>query len=158
MKAAVLVDLDGTVADTRHRKAMVEGKDPDWLAYSLACHGDRPIKGVIALLHHIQIAFHIVLLSGRHEEARERTVRWLAEHDVPYDQLVLRPKGDFSQNVEMKRREVKKLIAEDHYKFFLALDDYPKVAHMLTEDFGIPCLLVARDGVQGWGKSEDLPK
>lgn len=140
----ILIDLDGTVCDTRHRDRLINRSgDTDWLAYSMECAGDRPIPGVVRLVN--WIAGLKVILTGRHEEARRLTERWLARNGVGYDELIMRPIGDRRENVALKVAEVRKLRRRG-FDPILAIDDYPKVAEAFAS-LQIPTLLVARNGV-----------
>jgi FMN phosphatase YigB (HAD superfamily) len=99
LRSVVFVDLDSTLADTRHRQHMIEdaraaGREPDWEAYSLACAGDEPIPGTIQLVRMLTWeGYHIVILSGRSEAAMYRTNEWLYRNQVPFNELILRPKA-----------------------------------------------------------------
>ena len=146
MTQTILVDLDGTVCDTRHRQSMVRCENPDWEAYSLACMGDAPVSGVIELVRYMSALETIIILSGRHESARTQTLWWLDRNRVPYDEVVLRPKGDVRPNVEYKLEGVRRLRQQGH-TIRLAIDDYPKVAEAFRAA-KVPTLLVARDGIQ----------
>ena len=42
MNPLIIVDLDGTIADERHRRHFIEGDDKDWLSYFKACGDDEP--------------------------------------------------------------------------------------------------------------------
>lgn len=51
----------------------------------------------------------VVILTARSAHYRSDTVRWLSEHGVPYDSLVMRPTDD-----ERKDRVVKQDLLENH--------------------------------------------
>ena len=85
---SILVDLDGTVCDARHRAHMISGKDgePNWDDYSLACSADKPVHGVIRLVAELHDAGNrIVIASGRAMVAMERTIQWLYSNHVRHD-------------------------------------------------------------------------
>ncbi len=142
----VLVDYDGTLADTRQRKHIIDGAEtPDWRAYSLACAGDRPVKGVITMLDHLLLSHTVVVWSGGHECSRKIRERWLSLNHVRYDELLLRPDGDRRDNVALKLGFLKELQGRG-FTPILAIDDHPGVLEAMSAR-RIPGLLVARDGV-----------
>lgn len=144
--SAVLVDIDGTLADARGRDHLL-GVDPDWKAHSLACEQDPPIEGNIALVNQLARNHNIILCSGRSVVAKEHTKRWMRKHGVAWNRLMLRPEGNHDNNATYKLSVVKRLEAEG-YTFLLAIDDYYKTAQALT-DYGIPTVLVASYTIYG---------
>lgn len=136
---AVLVDIDGTLADTRGRDHLLEG-DPDWYNHSLACLDDPPIPGNVALVNRLAPKHNIILCSGRSVVAYDLTVEWMGRHGVAWNRIMLRPEGNRDNNAKYKLSVVKRLEAEG-YTFLLAIDDYHKTARALSE-YGIPTVLV----------------
>src|SRR5579863_10696382 len=77
----IMCDLDGTLA-------LPNGRDP----YDASkCEGDA-INAPIANM--LGRHFAIVLVSGRSEQHRPQTERWLNHHHVHYAALYMRPDGD----------------------------------------------------------------
>lgn len=141
----VIVDLDGTVADTSHRSHMVNKEGAtDWVAYSMECAEDKPIVGVIELLNLLPIGDRIVLLTGRAEQARKLTERWLRMNRVRYDDLIMRGAGNLTPNVQYKLDKAAKLRKEGS-RLALVIDDYP-AAIAAFQSIGVPGLLVAHNG------------
>jgi predicted kinase len=92
--AAVIVDIDGTVA-------LMSARDP----YDESRVGeDRPNVPVIAVVRAMVAAGHrVVFCSGRTAGCRAATEKWLAEHvAVPYDALLMRAVGDTRKDVVVK--------------------------------------------------------
>lgn len=149
MRPVVVFDLDGTLADTRHRAHLIAkggDADPDWHAYSLACPNDTPIAGAVELARLLDnLGCSIVLVSGRSDAAYDETVGWLDVHGVPYDALHMRAAGDHRPNEVIKAELAVALSLEA--AIALWVDDYPTAVDALTAA-SIPALLVARDGVQ----------
>ena len=85
----ISVDLDSTIADTRHRRGIIEqftakGLPIDWTVYAQACAEDA-LTGFGHLLRGLQGTLRWHVVSGRSEGAREGTERWLAKHGFfPY--------------------------------------------------------------------------
>lgn len=104
----VISDLDGTLADIEHRLHWIHRDDPDWTAFFLACPGDVPIGNTITVLRTLHAAgYEVVIASGRGEVARDATIDWLSRHDVPWDRLLLRSKGDERHDDEIKTEMVR---------------------------------------------------
>ena len=150
MRTAVVVDLDGTVRDTRHRHHMIDRAAPggvNWDAYSEACAGDTPVPGAVRLVRMLAEQHLIIVVSGAQDVGWDQTVAWLRRHDVPYHALMMRtPDEKGIPNPVLKARWVKERLAD--VPVVLAVDDHPGVAEAFAE-LGIPTLLVASDGVQG---------
>ena len=95
----VIVDIDGTLSDSRHREPLIETHG--WDAFHAASPADAPIETVITLLRHG--SHSIWALTGRPEKYRAITNRWLVEHDVPIDLLLMRPDNDYRSAADVKR-------------------------------------------------------
>lgn len=136
MVTAVLVDLDGTLCDTRHRDHIL----PDWHQHSLACVDDPPISANIQMVNELAMRHVLILCSGRGDHARLETENWCRRHGVEFDLILLRAQGDITDNSTYKLNRVKEMEAQG-YTFVLAVEDYPKAATVLIE-YGIPTVLV----------------
>ena len=98
LPAAVLVDIDGTVA-------LMTGRSPyDWDRVG----SDAPNQAVIAAVRAMHAAgYAIVFCSGRDEVSRAETEAWLELYvDVPYEALFMRPGGDNRKDAVVKREIV----------------------------------------------------
>ena len=139
----VIVDIDGTLADNSHRRHFLQRHEhKDWDSFYAACGADAPIMPVILTVQALSRFFSVVLCSGRLERCREDTQVWLAEQEVPYDQLLLRPEGDFTDDAELKRRMLG-LLRMEGYEPFLVIDDRQKVVDMWRAE-GLVCLQAAK--------------
>lgn len=78
-------DIDGTIADNNHRDPYDWSKVIDDTAIEASIH---------TLKSHHMSGHKIVLCSGRDAVCEQSTVEWLEKHNVPYDNLYMRPKGD----------------------------------------------------------------
>lgn len=91
----VVVDLDGVLADVRHRVHHVERRPKDWDAFFAAAIDDPVLPDGAA---HVQAAMadgaDIVYLTGRPERCRADTLVWLARHGLPAAALHMRPDRD----------------------------------------------------------------
>ena len=96
-KKTVIFDLDGTLADIdirRDKSLKLNGK-LDWdifAAPSSILSWDKPNPPVIKMAQMFKAdGFKIVIFSGRNDRGFFATKKWLADHNVPFDLLVLRP-------------------------------------------------------------------
>ncbi len=140
-RPTVCVDLDSTLADTRHRRHLVDPANPDWRTYSLAAGADRPIEGPIELVRLLAQTCSIVILSARDEASRSLTEEWLRRHDVPHDGLILYRDGmDPTDLGEYKSLKVRGMRADGH-RVVLVVEDAPAVADAVRST-GVPVLLL----------------
>jgi len=89
-----VVDIDGVLADVRHRLHHLTGPHKDWDAFFAAAPADEPLDEGRAVAEHLAQDHELVYLSGRPDRCRRDTVAWLDEHDLPPGRVMLRPDGD----------------------------------------------------------------
>jgi len=90
-----IFDIDGTLADLSHRLHYIQTKPKDWDSFFKACLFDEPIEDVIRVCRHLQKSgAEIVLLTGRPDNTRIDTVRWMNAHNIIYSDLLMRTTGD----------------------------------------------------------------
>ena len=89
-----VVDVDGVLADVRHRLHHVATPPKDWDAFFASAPEDPVLEQGREVVTRLAEVFDIVYLSGRPERCRDDTVAWFEEHDLPPGDLVLRPRGD----------------------------------------------------------------
>ena len=90
-----VVDIDGVLADVRHRLHHVTTRPKDWEAFFAAASDDpllEPGRETVARLAEV---YDIVYLSGRPERCREDTLAWFRRHGLPAGDLHLRRRNDF---------------------------------------------------------------
>jgi len=91
----VVFDVDGVLADVRHRLRHVERTPKDWAAFFDAMDADGPLEDGIELARrHAADGHRIVYLTGRNEDYRAITSNWLARHGLPDGRLVMRRADD----------------------------------------------------------------
>lgn len=92
---AVVFDLDGVLADVRHRLHHVAARPRDWDAFFAAAPEDPVLpEGRAAVARALDGGHVVVYVTGRPERCRTATVDWLGSHGFPPGQLVMRPEGD----------------------------------------------------------------
>jgi predicted kinase len=136
---AVIVDIDGTVADCRHRLHHVTHGYRNYDEFYAELVNDPPIQDVVDLVNIIYATkTAVVMCSGRPEDYREATEKWLQDNGVFYDILYMRPSGDFRPDYVIKKQLLDGII-EDGYEIILTIDDRQSVVDMWREN-GLTCL------------------
>ena len=87
-------DIDGVLADVRHRLRFVERKPKDWDAFFDAAVDDPPLAQGVALARASAEDCEVVYVTGRPERCRQDTLDWFAAHGLPEGRLAMRPRGD----------------------------------------------------------------
>lgn len=88
-------DLDGVLADVRHRLVHVEHKPKDWDAFFDAAPQDPVLApGARAVGEEADLGREIVYVTGRPERCRADTLDWLDRHGLPRGTLVMRRDDD----------------------------------------------------------------
>lgn len=144
MNHAIIVDVDGTLADVAHRRHHVRGGNRDWGAFFGAMADDPPVIPVITLVRCMSDAgYKIILCSGRPEQYRSVTESWLVQYQVPYDALFMRPDDDTRPD-HIVKREMLAQIRRDEIDIAFAVDDRPSVVAAWRAE-GLTCFACA-----GW--------
>ena len=90
-----MFDLDGVLADVRHRLHHLAHRPKDWDAFFAAAVADPPLpEGLAAVAEAARTGHAIVYLTGRPERCRADTLEWLAAHGLPDGQLFMRDDTD----------------------------------------------------------------
>lgn len=131
LPAAWLVDIDGTLALRTERGP-----------FDLHRVLEDELAGTVAeLVRALDPHFGIVIMSGREDVCMDDTVDWLARHDIPYDQLVMRATGDHRNDAEVKRELFFEKVAPI-WNVRGSLDDRNRVVDMWRA-IGLTCAQVA---------------
>jgi predicted kinase len=144
------VDIDGTIADIKHREHFVTGEKKDWKKF-FEFMGDDSITNVGSFIDLVLNTFGytgvskftpVFLFSGRPDDYRGITEKWL-ENWYPslhkfHEALLMRPSGDFRKDSIIKR-EMLSNIRNQGYEPLLVIDDRQQVVDMWKEE-GITCL------------------
>lgn len=88
------VDIDGVLADVRHRLHHVRDRPKDWAAFFAAAPEDPPLVEGLAIAHRLAEDHDIVYVTGRPEHCRRDTEDWLTRHGLPPGEVVMRSPGD----------------------------------------------------------------
>jgi hypothetical protein len=133
-----VVDIDGVVADARHRLHFIEGKPRHWDRFFAAATDDPPLPEGVAVVRELAADHDVLWLTGRPERTRRATEAWLAAQGLPTERLIMRPNRDFRPARVTKRDELRRLRADR--RIAVVLDDDPQVVELLAAD-GFPARL-----------------
>jgi hydroxymethylpyrimidine pyrophosphatase-like HAD family hydrolase len=80
-KNAIIVDLDGTLADVGHRVHHVEAQEKSWKEFHDLMTEDALNHWCHDLIKAMRREGHpIIFLTGRSDSYRPQTIEWLAQH------------------------------------------------------------------------------
>lgn len=105
--AVYLFDIDGTCADHSARLPLIDRALPreerNWDKFHEDIHLDPPITAVCRLAKTLHFApAPLIFLTGRMENQREKTTRWLVDHtDIPYWGTTYGPYQGFEHDYNM---------------------------------------------------------
>lgn len=89
-----VIDLDGVVADVRHRLQHIQGPRKDWTAFFAGVGDDGVLAAGRAVLDRLVGDHEIVYLTGRPERTRRATEDWLERHQLPRGRVIMRRDDD----------------------------------------------------------------
>ena len=132
---AIIVDVDGTLADMRGVRGPFE-----WDKVSQ----DKPHQDIIDLvkdLYNLE-KYKVIITTGRDGICEKDTRQWLLDHGVFFDEFYIRKAGDFRKDSVIKSE-----IYIDHirpkYDIKYVIDDRDQVVNMWRDIFGLRVLQVA---------------
>jgi len=127
MSKIIVFDIDGTLANIEHRRQYVANKPKNWAAFNAGMHLDTVHEDIAFLMDIFADRDDtIILCSGRGEENRGVTEKWLADNDLPYKQLYMRSKKDYRQDSIVKV-ELLEQIRKDYGEPYMWFDDRNQV-------------------------------
>lgn len=116
-------DLDGTLADVRHRLHHIEGRRRDWDAFFAAAPQDPPLPEGVALALESAEKYEVAYVTGRPERCRRDTLRWLARHGLPTGRLLMRGGRD-RRPARVTKPELLRRLARDGAVALVVDDDH----------------------------------
>lgn len=137
---AIIVDLDGTLADDLWRRHTYKMPNANWDEINAMCKYDQPFKWAQEIVHSMsKQGYTIIFLTARNDTAKEVTEAWLnANVDVPHYKLIMRESGDKREDWMTKEDlYIRKVLPE--YNVLFCLDDKQTVTDMWRR-IGLTCL------------------
>jgi hypothetical protein len=132
-RALAVLDIDGTVADARHRLHLIAETDKheNWVRFFDAAIDDPPLPEGVARARQLAELYDIVWLTGRPERIRPMTEQWLADHGLPPGRLLMLPDGE-KMLARMYKLDAVRRLAEER-EIAVVVDDDPRVIALLEE-------------------------
>lgn len=126
-------DIDGVLADVRHRLRFVTRQPKDWETFFGLAHLDEVLENGRAMVHESIDAGHNIWYStGRPERCRQDTLAWLERHDFPNAPLHMRGENDLRPG-RVTKLEVARLL-RNRGTVEIIVDDDPVVVEALRDD------------------------
>ncbi|GAA1318295.1 hypothetical protein [Pseudonocardia xinjiangensis] len=125
-------DIDGVLADVRHRLHHLEARPQRWERFFHAADRDPLLVEGAERLRAALAEYDVLYLTGRPERTRALTEQWLARHDLPVGPLVMRADDDRRPARWVKRDVLRRLATVR--EVVSMLDDDPAVVSLLEAD------------------------
>lgn len=119
LEDAIIVDMDGTLAIIHNRNPFDVSK----------CDEDLPNQPVLETVYKWQDSVKIIVVSGRTDDGKELTEKWLNQYQVKYTALYMRQTGDMRKDSIIKE-EIYREYIEGKYNIKFILDDRNQVVEM----------------------------
>lgn len=130
-----MVDIDGVVADVRHRLPLISGGGKDWDSFFAAAADDPPLSEGVALVLGLAQEHDVVWLTGRPERTRNLTAGWLGAQGLPSGEVLMR--GDTDRRpARLTKRDALRTLAATR-RIAVVVDDDPEVVGELRAE-GFP--------------------
>lgn len=129
-KGYVLCDIDGTIADCKHRLHFVKQTPKDWKGFFAHMSEDTVRKDTQKILVDYYNKMHtIIFISARPEDYKGVTLKWLEDNYLSFGwTLIMRSKGDKRPDTEVKQDIYNKYLK--NYPIEVVIDDRPSVIQM----------------------------
>lgn len=131
-------DLDGTLCDVEHRRKFVSTNPKNWDAWNAGLVNDteNAVANVFRMMAEAKEAWdhYMIIVSGRSEDYKAQTDKWLSKRDIFYDEIYMRKSGDWRDDAIIKSEFADQI--EEKYNIVAVFDDRQKVVRM-WQDRGI---------------------
>lgn len=129
---AIIVDVDGTLANNTSGRGWYDHHRVD---------EDSLHEHIASLVQRHSNDHAIIIVSGRKECSRTLTDKWLRQHNIPFNMLLMRRDDDERKDSDVKR-EIYHAQIRDRYNVAFVVDDRNEVVDMWRSE-GLFCLQVA---------------
>ncbi len=129
---AIIVDIDGTLADNRKRQHHVESEVKDWDKFFEGMDNDEPFYWCLELIRGFHAkGYRILFVTGRSDDYLTRTIVWLRKHLLSHNDFLIytRASGDHRLDTTIKEEIYRKYI-ENNFDVLLCVEDRPSVCRM----------------------------
>ena len=138
----IIFDVEGTLANIDHRLHHIKGTK-NWMGFCEAMVDDTINKSMQYLYWKLASGdSRIIICSGRSDEYRGITEKWLDKNYILYDALYMRTAKDYRIDSIIKQELLQKM-RKDGFDPKIAIDDRQQVVDMWREN-GLLCLQCAK--------------
>lgn len=121
---AIICDIDGTLANRGERAALDFIKVNEDTVH-------EPVKEILQFIK-TSDKYKIILVSGRSVLAKNKTIDWLKDNEIPYDELYMRGISDIRKAEEVKR-DFYMINIQPRYNITFAIEDDKYVKKLWIE-------------------------
>lgn len=126
MRNAVIVDMDGTLADVSDIRHFVESNPKDFESFHSESVNVPPNSAVVDMVHTFKDnGVDILIVTARKVKWRNHTAMWLAMHGIPSDALFMRADNDGRPDAQVKQSILN--VIRHRWNVIHAIDDNPNV-------------------------------
>lgn len=125
-------DIDGVLADVRHRLHHLERRPKNWGGFFLDLGDDSPLAEGLTLAGDLAADHDLAYFTGRPEWTRGATEDWLSRHGLPAGQLLMRPSAD-RRPARLVKPAMLRRLAHDR-SVVLVVDDDRLVCEVLIRE------------------------
>ena len=126
-------DLDGTISNVSHRRQYVATKPRNWEAWNRGLVNDTPNLAVKIVYQALRQSdeYDMIIVSGRSDDYKEQTIKWLTDNEIFYDEIYMRKYKDHRDDSVVKG-EIADEILKTH-NILGVFDDRQRVVNMWIE-------------------------
>jgi phosphoglycolate phosphatase-like HAD superfamily hydrolase len=135
-REVVVLDIDGVLADVRHRLHYLNRRPKAWDAFFAAAGDDDLLAEGVAVARQAVAGYRIVYLTGRPERIRRATADWLRRHQLPAGTLLMRSNSDHRPSRLMKLERLRR-IASSATVALVVDDDADVIATLRAAGFNV---------------------
>lgn len=137
---AILIDLDGTLANIDERRETFI-RDNNWDLFYSKISEDKLNNWCLEIIYKFKDDYKIVLMSGRRSYYRKETDEWLKKFSVFHDLLLLREENDYRPD-DVVKLEIYESKVKEVFEVLFVVDDRDSVVKMWRK-IGLTCLQCA---------------
>lgn len=137
----IVFDLDGTLCNIEHRLHHIQKSPKDWRGFYADCPQDGPVWPLIETAKALMAHHWVEIWSGRSDEVREQTERWIYDHGMGLVRKIrMRKAGDYRIDHIVKGEWLAELSPDE--RPVVVFDDRKQVVDMWRAN-GVLCAQVA---------------
>ncbi len=136
---AIIVDIDGTLANVNHRVHYVKSTPKEWKKFHSEASNDKVNSWCESIITAMKNnGYKIILVTGRDAPYKDMTISWLSKNNISHDLLYMRPDKDFREDSIIKK-EIYEAKIKEFFDVEFVLEDRLQVVKM-WRSLGLTCL------------------